>query len=573
MKTMDKHQIIDVLREIAELLEIREENVFKIRAYENAARVLEGNPHDLASLISSGDLFELKGIGKHTGKIISELFVHGHSKDYSDLRKGFPDTFFELFRIPGLGGKRIKILYKKFKIKSVAELEKLCKGDKLLDVDGFGRKSQDKILHGIELLHKAKGQFRVDVASAEAEKLLAHLKKEKGIQKIEIAGSLRRHKEIVKDIDILVSAKEPDKIHGAFVKYPSAESVIAHGDTKSSITLQSGINCDLRTVEEKQFPYALLYFTGSKEHNVAIRSLAKKKNIKINEYGLFRGTRNMACRDEAEIFKKLGLHYVPPEARENTGEVELVKKRAFPALVEERDIRGTFHVHSDYSDGVAPLERMVALTERMGLEYVGISDHSQSAKYAGGLEPERLKKQWREIDRLQKKFKIRIFKGTECDILGDGALDYKDPILKEMDFVIGSIHSRFNLPEKEMMARIKRAMDNKYLTFFGHPTGRLILQRESYAVDMPGLIDHAKKTGVVMELNANPHRLDLDWRMCRYAKEKGVPVSINPDAHSEEGLKDIAYGIGIARKGWLEKRDVVNTKPLSEIEKFLKRRR
>ncbi len=572
MQTIDKSQAIEILREIAILLELKNENVFKIRAFENAARVLEGTPSDLKTLIETKELENLKGIGEHISKIIHDLYEKEKSVDYEKLRKGFPDSLFELFRIPGLGAKRIKVLYEKLHVKSVGELEYACKENRLLDLDGFGAKSQEKILEGIGLVKKSQGHFRIDFALAEFRKLVQYLKKQKGIMKIEVAGSLRRRKEIIKDIDILVTAKDAEAIHNAFIRYPEVQSVAAHGDTKSSIVLKSGINCDLRTVAEDEFPYALYYFTGSKEHNVAVRTLAKKKNIKINEYGLFKGTRKIACKDEAEIFAAAGLHYIPPEARENQGEIEWAVKKEFPPLVEQNQIRGVFHVHSTYSDGVASLEDMVAQAQKMGWDYVGISDHSQSAKYARGLEPERVKKQWKEIEVLQKRFKIRIFRGIESDILGDGKLDYPDSILAQFDFVIGSVHSRFNLPEKEMTTRIARAMENKYLTFVGHPTGRLLLAREPYPVDLQKLIDLAKKMDVVMELNANPHRLDLDWRMCRYAKEKKVLMSINPDAHSVEGLGDVTYGVGIARKGWLEKKDVVNALPLPEIEKFLKKR-
>lgn len=574
MGKMAKDEVVEILEQFSTLLELRNENVFKIRAFQNAARILEGQSSDLAALLETGELEKLKGIGKgHIASIVRELFEKGKSRDFEALKRGFPATLFELFRIPGLGAKRIKVLYEKLGVKSVGELEYACQENRLLDLEGFGEKSQENILQGIRHFKKAAGHYRLDTAWAEAGKVLGHLKKQPGVLLAQIAGSLRRMKEIVKDIDLLVCAKKPAAVHKAFVGYRDVESVAAHGDTKSSILLKSGIQCDLRTVAEKEFPFALYYFTGSKEHNVAVRTIAKKKGYKINEYGLFKGSRFIACKDEEEIFKRLGLHYVPPELRENTGEIEWAAKQALPRLVEEKDIRGAFHVHSNYSDGTAPLETMIEAAEKMGWDYVGISDHSQSAKYAKGLEPERLRIQWKEIELLQKRFKIRIFRGIESDILTDGKLDYPDSILAQFDFVIGSIHSRFNMPEREMTARIARAMENKYLTFVGHPTGRLLLAREGYAVDIESLVDHAKKVGVVMELNANPHRLDLDWRVCPYAKKKGVRVSVNPDAHSVEGLRDVTYGVGIARKGWLEKGDVVNTMPLGEMEKFLRRRR
>lgn len=569
-----KAEAVELLNQFALLLELKNENVFKIRAFSNAARILEGHPSDLKTLIETGELEKIKGIGSGSiSHILRELYKTGKSKDFTRLKKNFPETLFDLFRIPGLGAKRIKLLYEELHIKSVGELEYACKENRLLDLDGFGAKSQENVLKGIEQIKKTQGQFLMDTAHRESAKLADYLRKQKGVIKLEVAGSIRRSKEVVKDIDILVSAKDPEKIHAAFARYPEVENVVAHGDTKSSITLSSGMNCDLRTVTEAEFPYALMYFTGSKDHNVALRTLAKKKGIKINEYGFFKGKRKIPCVSEAEIYEKLGLHYIPPELRENTGEIDAARAADFPELISEKDIFGTFHVHSTYSDGVTPLEDMIREAERMGLEYVGISDHSQSAKYAKGLEPERLRIQWKEIDAIQKRVKIRIFKGIESDILADGALDYPESVLKQFDFVIGSIHSKFNLPEKEMTERIRRAMDNPHLTFVGHPTGRLLLARVGYAVNIPALIDHAAKTGVVMELNANPHRMDLDWRVLPLAKKKKVLISVNPDAHSLEGMRDITYGVGIARKAGLEKKDVMNTLPLAAVEKFLKKRK
>lgn len=571
---MDKETVIHILEEIGTLLELKGENPFKVRAYHNAARVLEGRPEDLQTLIETGQLEELKGIGEALSKSIHELCKTGKLKYYEDLKKSFPPGIFEMFRIQGLGPKRIKILYDKLKIKSAAELEKACLKNKLLKLEGFGEKTEENILRGIAQLKKSLGQFLFAAAEKEANEFADYLKKQKGLTRLEVAGSLRRRREVVKDIDLLVSAEDPEKIHKAFVTYPLVDHVVAHGDTKSSVTLQSGIHCDLRTVSEKEFPFALYYFTGSKEHNVAVRTIAKRAGYKINEYGIFKRDRLIPCRDEAEIFRKFGFHYIPPELREAAGELEAAEKGELPSLVEEKDIRGVFHVHSTYSDGVAGLEAMIASAQDLGYEYVGISDHSQSAKYAHGMEPARLKEQRKEIERLAKKYsKIRVFWGIESDILKDGKLDYPDSILSEFDFIIGSIHSHFHLPEKDETNRILRAMDSKYLTFVGHLTGRLLLSREGYALDIPRVIDGAKEKDVAIELNANPHRLDLDWRYGPYAKKQGVKVSIHPDAHSVEGLRDVTYGVGIARKGWFEKKDVANTLPLSEMEKFLKKRR
>lgn len=570
---MDKEKVIQILKEIGILLELANENPFKVRAYHHAARVLEGQPEDLKTLIETGKLEELKGIGSGISEKIHELFEKGRLQYYEDLKKSFPKGLLGLLEIQGLGPKRVRILYDKLNIKSIEALEKACRENRLLQLEGFGEKIQANILRGIQQVRKSSGHFLIAFARQEADQLVDYLKKQDAVREIAVAGSIRRHKEVVRDIDVLVAAKDPAKIHQAFVKYPEVEIVHAHGDTKSSVALKSGMNCDLRTVSEKEFPFALYYFTGSKEHNVVMRTLAKKKGYKINEYGLFKGDRFIPCKDEGEIFKKMGFPYIPPELREGEGELEAAKRGEIPSLVEPEDIRGLFHVHSTYSDGVASLEEMIAAAQKLGYEYVGISDHSQSAKYARGLEPGRLKEQHREVDRLRAQYKIRIFWGIESDILVDGRLDYPDSILAEFDFVIGSVHSHFHLSEKEQTARILRAMDSKHLTFLGHPTGRLLLAREGYAVDLTQVIDGARERQVTIELNANPHRLDLDWRFCPYAKKQGVRVSINPDAHSREGLKDTVYGIGIARKGWLEKKDVVNTLPLPEMEKFLKKRR
>ncbi|MDP3762675.1 MAG: helix-hairpin-helix domain-containing protein, partial [bacterium] len=369
-----KETVIQILEEIAILLELKDENPFKGRAYHNGARVLEGQPEDLATLIETGKLEELKGIGEALSEKIREFYKTGRSKYFEDLKKSFPTGLFEMFRIPGLGPKRIKVLYDKLKIKSVAQLEKACGDNKLLHLEGFGEKTQENILRGIAQIKKSSGQFLYAVAEKESRQFINYLKQKRGIGKIEVAGSIRRRKEVVKDIDILVTAKDAKKIHDAFVKYPLVENVVAHGDTKSSVTLKSGINCDLRTVSEKEFPFALYYFTGSKDHNVAVRTIAKRAGYKINEYGLFKGNRFIPCRDEAEIFKKFGFYYIPPELRENEGELEAAKKGELPALVEEKDIRGIFHVHSTYSDGVASLEDMIASAEKLGYDYVGISD-------------------------------------------------------------------------------------------------------------------------------------------------------------------------------------------------------
>jgi len=570
----DKEYTVKILEEISVLKELHGANVFEVRAFQNGARALETDARDLKSLIDSGELEKIKGVGKGSiSRIVRELYQSGESEEHAKLRAPFPDSLFQLFDIPGLGPRKIKTLYEKLEIKSMAELELACRENRIAGLEGFGEKTQANFLKQIEHLKKTQGHYLLDDALMECEKIVAYLKKSPSAKEVTVAGSVRRSKEIVRDLDILVSTDEPARIHEAFTQYTEADDVSSHGDTKSSIILRAGMQCDLRTVTEEEYPYALLYFTGSKEHNVELRTIAKKKGLKVNEYGIFKGEKKIACRSEKEIYEALGFSYVPPEARENSGEIELASEQAFPKLVEGKDIKGVFHVHSTYSDGKASLEDMIREAERLEYEYVGISDHSQSAKYAGGLDAEKIKKQFKEIDSLQKKFKIRIFKGIESDIKNDGSLDYDEKTLRDFDFVIGSVHSGYQMKEKEMTERLRRVMENKYLTFLGHMTGRLLLGRKGYPLDMEFLFEKSVEYGVTIELNAQPRRLDPDWRMCHSARKKGVKFSIHPDAHSVQGLSNVKLGVGIARKAWLEKKHVMNTLPLAKMEQFLKARR
>lgn len=569
---MTKSDIVAILNEIAELLELIGENPFKVRAYYNAARTLEGQTEEVADLVKSGKLGELPGFGEALTEKITTLVTTGKLPYYEDLKKKVPAGLLEMIRIPGLGPKKAKALYDKLKIDSIEKLEKACKDHKVAKLEGFGEKSEQKILEGITH-HKKYAERHLYHEAWEAARTIAEkLKKRKEIVQCEIAGSLRRHNETIGDVDILVSSKKPEAIMDYFVKLPEVESVVSKGETKSSINLKgSGIQVDLRVIAENEFPFALHYFTGSKEHNILMRARAQEMGLKLNEYGLFtvKGNKRVACKSEEEIFKRLKLAYIPPELREATHEIEAAEKGKIPKLVEEKDIRGVFHVHSTWSDGTAPLEKMIEEAERLGLEYVGISDHSQSAYYANGMKPPRVKEQEKEIEKLRKKFKIRIFWGIESDILPDGLLDYPENILERFDFIIASVHSAFTMPEKEMTVRIVKALKNKYTTMLGHATGRLLLSREPYAVDMKKVIDAAADCGKVIELNAHPYRFDLDWRLGPYAKEKGVRVSINPDAHSVADMEYYRLGVGIARKGWMTKEDVVTTMTAAQMEKYL----
>ncbi|MBI1884024.1 MAG: DNA polymerase/3'-5' exonuclease PolX [Chlamydiae bacterium] len=574
---MDKHEVAQILEEIGVLLELKGENPFKSRAYANAARLIEGLDEDLETMVREKKLEELKGIGEALSEKITQLVTTGHLPYYEGLKESIPKGLLEMLAIPGLGPKKIQAMYERLKISDVSQLKKACQEHHLLKLEGFGEKTEEKILQGIEFVEKNASRHRFDEVYGEAQILLQILEKDKRVLRINLGGSLRRHKELIKDIDILISAREKDApgLMDFFTGLPQVERVIAKGGTQSSVLLKKGIHVDLRVASEQEFPYALLHFTGSAQHNTAMRSRAKGMGMKLNEYGLFKKeNRLVPCKDEEEIFKALGLSFIPPEMREDLGEIEAAEKGKIPKLISVKDIKGIFHVHSTWSDGKASLREMIRACAERGYEYVGISDHSKSASYAHGVKEDQLKKQHEELDRLAEEFKeIRIFKGTEADILADGRIDYDEKIWPKFDFIIASIHSRFGMSEKDMTRRIIQAMGNPYVTFLGHPTGRLILEREPYAVNLHEIMDVASELGVVIELNASPHRFDLDWRLCPYAKSKGVKLSVNPDAHSVEGLDVVSLGVGIARKGWLEAKDVVNTMTVKKIEEFLKKRK
>ena len=473
-----------------------------------------------------------------------------------------------MVEIPSVGPKKVRVLWKELGITSVDALGRACREGKLSKLKGFGAKTEQKILRGIEFRQAHLGMYLLSDALPVARRLLAHLEASKEVVRASLAGSLRRWKETVQDVDILVSSAAPVAVMNHFVKAEGVAEILAKGETKSSVRLQSGLQVDLRVVTDEQFPYALAYFTGSKEHNVAIRQLARKKGLKVSEYGIFRGSELLDCKDEEQFYAALDLPYVPPELRENTGELD---GDALPRLISFGSLQGVFHTHSVWSDGTARIEEMAEKARSLGLRYMGLSDHSKAAGYANGLNETRLRNQMREVDALNKKWTdFRILKGLECDILPDGSLDMEPEILGELDFLIGSIHSRFDMPRAEMTDRICKALNNNNLDMLGHPTGRLLLSREPYAVDLDRVIEEARKYSKIIELNANPSRLDLDVNHCRRAKERGVMVSVNPDAHSTKGLEDIEYGLATARRAGLEEGDVLNTRDLDGVLEYLK---
>lgn len=571
---MPSVNIVSILEEIGRLLEIKGENAFKCRAYANAARALSDNLTDLEQIIAEGRVREIRGIGEAIAGRISEYYATGKIQYYEDLKISFPESLLELTGIPNLGPKKIKVLYETFAIATVGELEYACRENRLIGLAGFGEKSQEKILKGIEFMKQHKGEHLFADVYPQALAIRDKLREKVPGSLIEICGSIRRRKEVIRDMDILVAGGDREALSLAFTTLTGIEEIYLTGDTKTSVRLISGIDADLRIVEPQEFPFALMYFTGSKEHNVRLRGIAKKRNLKLNEYGLFHGANPVSADSEEHIYHRLGLDYVAPELREDMGEIEAAEAGSMPVLVTEKDIQGVFHMHTNFSDGSDSVENMALAARKLGFTYIGISDHSKSAYYARGLKPDDVKRQSDHIDALNEKWgDFRIFKGIESDILPDGSLDYDEDILKGFDFIIASVHSNFKLKREEQMARIISAIANPYMTMLGHPTGRLLLSREGYDIDMRAIIDEAARHNKVIELNASPYRLDIDWRYLQYAKARNVLISINPDAHNAAGLTEVFYGVCIARKGWQEKKDVLNTRSLEEITRILKEKR
>jgi len=591
-EAMTRTQIAEVLQQIATLLELKEENPFKIRAYANAARSLETFGGSLSNLEDEEALAKIPGIGKAIAAKIKELAGTGSLKYFQELRAEFPAGILELFSISGLGAKKIKALYEQLKISSIEQLQKACEAGRVAELPGFGETTQEKICKAIVERAKHSGYFQFGRIANEAESLRQDLAAHGDALQVDLAGSYRRRREIVRDIDLVVATKKPETIAEFFVTHPLVESIIARGPTKTSVRLRSGIQCDLRVVSSAEYPFALNYFTGSKEHNIEMRGRALQRGWTLNEYRLAplppdpkekkaqagraikRSAKVPRIREEADLYRAVDLDYIPPELRENCGEFEAAEKQNLPRLIEKENLRGTFHCHTVASDGHNTLEEMAVAARELGLEYLGVADHSKSSIQAHGIDEAKLRAQVAAIRKLNKTFNgFRIFAGVECDVLRDGKLDFSDELLSELDFVVASVHSVFNLSETEMTRRVIRAMENRYVTILGHPTGRLLLQRDGYQINIPAILDAAAATGTWVELNAAPKRLDLDWRWWPLAKEKGVKCVIDPDAHRVERLHDLWFGIGVARKGWLTKSNVVNCLPLGKIESELKRKR
>jgi DNA polymerase (family X) len=558
---METARIAQIIDEMGTLLELRGENPFRVRAYHTAAQALVNLPGDLPEMIAGGSLKEVPGIGDTMYSKIVQLATTGHLPSYDELRRSTPPGLVALLRIPGLGPKKIKALHETLKIESMADLRAAGESGLIAKLKGFGAKTEAKILEGIAFVEKAGERILQSDALRLVAPILAAVRAHPQVIRAEVCGSLRRRAETIGDLDVLFSSQNAPAVLETFVKLPQVATVLAHGPTKASVRLADGVQCDLRGVEDAQYPFALHYFTGSKAHNIAIRKRALARGLSLNEYALTGADGPVACETEADLFGALELAEIPPELREDHGEIEAAAAGSLPSLVEFADLTGTFHCHSDWSDGGATLAEMAAAAQARGMKYLGIADHSRSAAYAGGLSIERVRDQWAAIDALNKTFrgKFHLFKGTECDILADGSLDYPDELLDGFDYVVASVHSNFNLPREAMTRRLVQAVSNPRVTMLGHPTGRLLLARDGYDLDLDAVIDAAAAAGTMIEINANPHRLDLDALHCRRARQKGVMIVINPDAHSVGGLDDLEYGVSVARRGWLCKDDVWNT--------------
>lgn len=584
---MTKEDVAAILDEIGTLLALKGEGPFRCNAYHNGARAIQRLEGNLQDMVQFGRLGEVAGIGETLREKITTLVTSGRLTFHEELKASLPPGLVQMLRIPGLGPKKIRALNTALQIVDLAGLQKACETGQVAALKGFGAKSQQKILEGLQFLGQVGNRVRIDQAAPIAEFLLQHISSFPGVIRAAVCGSLRRRRETAKDIDILASAYHAGPVMDLFVALPGVRQIVAKGETKSSIVVEQAVdgervtlNADLRVVSDEQFPFALHYFTGSKDHNIKVRQRAIDMNLKLNEYGLTGPDRTIACRDEIDLFAALNLHWIPPELREDTGEIEAAaitsdaSVPSLPQLIECTDIRGVFHNHTNWSDGTHTLEQMAEAALELDFEYLGIADHSQSLAIANGLSPERVRQQQAEIDALNKKLRpFQILKGIEVDILVDGSLDYTDEVLATFDYVVASVHTHFQMPEPDMTARIIKALQHPAVTMLGHATGRLLLRREGYKVDLDRVLEAAAAAGKMIEINAQPLRLDLDWVYCKRAKTLGIPLVINPDAHRTQELALYRYGVDVARRGWLEKKDVFNSRALSEVLLELQGRR
>lgn len=563
--------IAAIFSEIADLLEIQQANPFRVRAYRNAARILSELGREVRALVERGeDLTELPGIGDDLAGKIREIVATGKCRALDKLHAELPPAVGELLHVPGLGPKRVRTLWHDLDVQTVEQLARAARDGRIRALPGFGAKTEANILEAVEAHLSKAHRIKFATAAQYAESLVAWLAKAGGVARAEVAGSYRRCRETVGDLDILVVAKSDSDVMQRFVAYDEVGEVLAQGTTRASVMLKSGLQVDLRVVEAAAYGAALCYFTGSKAHNIALRKIAQDKGLKLNEYGVFKGDQRIAGDSEAAVYRALDLPWIAPELREDRGEIAAARGKRLPQLVELADLKGDLHAHTKATDGHHTLEEMALAARAQGLSYLAITEHSRRLAMARGLDPRRLAEQCDAIDRLNEKLKgIVLLKGIEVDILEDGGLDLPDSALAQLDLVVGAVHSRFDLPRARQTERILRAMDHPNFTLLAHPTGRMIEAREPYDVDMLKLIRHAKQRGCFLELNAHPERLDLLDTHCLMAKEEGVLVAINSDAHSREDFANLKFGVGQARRGWLEAGDVLNTRPLAELRRLL----
>jgi DNA polymerase (family X) len=566
-------EIANIFYKYADLLEIEGQNPFRVRAYRNAARVITNTSQSIASMIEEGkNLMDLPGIGKDLTEKIKVIVATGQLPQLEEISEHTPELLSTFMEIPGLGPKRIKILFDMLNISTLDDLKEALAKGKVRQLHGFGEKTEKIIHEGILILGKKANRIKLCDAQEYAEHLVAYLKKAKGILQIKVAGSYRRRVETVGDLDVLVTAVDPPKIIHHFTRYDAITEILSEGTTRSAAKLRFGLHVDLRVVPRECYGAALYYFTGSKSHNIAVRKIAKNKKLKINEYGTFRGKRRIAGETEQQIFDCVGLSFIPPELREDRGEIEAAKKGTLPKLISLKDIRGDLHSHTKRTDGTNTIEEMVFAAEELGYEYLAITEHSKRVTMAKGLDEKALAKHIKEVEKLNIRLKkMTVLKSIEMDILEDGSLDLPNSILKELDLTICSVHYNLKLSRKKQTERILRAMDNPYFNILAHPTGRLINKREPYEINLERIMIAAKERGVFLELNAHPDRLDLNDIGCKLAKELGLKLAISTDSHSVQNLKFMQFGIDQARRGWLEPRDVINTYSLPKLRKMLVR--
>ena len=573
---MDRKEIARILHEVAGMLELAGANSFKVRAYEHAARAILSFEGDLAEAVRSGELRKVPGIGATIFANVESLLTSGELPVYEELRATFPPGLRDCLKVPRLGAKKVKTLFETLGVDSLDALERACLDGRLTGIRGFGPKSAQHILKGIGFVRGSAGRFLYATASGRAQALAAAIEAAGLATRVAVAGSLRRRLEVVKDIDLVAASDTPLELAQWFRTLGEVVEIIGSGETKTSVRFFDGLAADLRVETEEAFPAALLYFTGSKEHNTALRGRAKRMGLLLNEYGLFagEGRERLPARTESAIYERLGLSFIEPELREGAGELEAAESGSLPRLVTDADLRGVLHVHTTASDGRDSLEEMARGARDAGYRYVAFTDHSKTATYAGGLSEDRVLAQRDEIRALRRRMpELRIFHGTEADILADGSIDYGDAFLDHFDVVVASVHSRFGLSSAEQTARLIRAVTNPRVSILGHPTGRLLLGREGLAADMEAVFDAAAASGCALEINGSPHRLDLDWRLARAAAARGIALAIDPDAHSVAALADTQYGVGMARKAWASAASILNALEPDAFAGWLEKRR